>query len=381
MIKYWKKTLFFLLLLVTITIWFINIQSPKQTIRVDYVDGNKTKIAVSKVLQRKHSLLPIVIVAKKFSGYSPNTKILFIFQNTQRVTFKYSPKHKDLVRFLNQKKYVATAFQVIDRKTVNGTQMDSFDDRLRIIYSENGKNWRRLAANYPKRSIRDPSMIRVGKWWYMIATNGNFMKTSDFSHWVKLKWNNGTTKFGAIWAPSFFVDKEGNVHIICAATYPNEGYFQLFVSDFDMGKGEMVGNWRRVTGGYLNQNNNSGVIDPHVAVVDNKYYLWCVRRDDTDLLLFKSDDGFTDFSNIDVKLTPQKKTSDDAYEAPAIILRKKKIVQLYYDQYRQEGTDFIYSGEHLRELNLENMSLSVFKRLKSDFLIRHMNPVINIKKY
>ncbi|PTM21421.1 hypothetical protein DA798_10215 [Lactobacillus sp. PFC-70] len=362
--------------LVITTILIVNVLSPSQNIKISYVDGNQTKITNSVVFKREHRLFPTIIRAPKISGYRTNKNVVFITSKMKQITFQYFPRKANPKQVLAGKKYVATAFQVMDKEVSGGEQTDSYEDRMRIIYSNNGKEWHRLAVDYPNIMIRDPSMIHVGKWWYVIATNRVFLRTSDFKHWHKLNWYDGTTKFGAIWAPSFFKDKDGNAHIVCSATYPGQSNFQIFVSDFDTEKGSMVGNWRKVTGGYLDQLDNSGVIDPHITVINNKYYLWCVRRDDTDLLMLVSDNNFDAFTNRDVKLTPPKKTVNDAYEAPATSIFKENSVLLYYDQYRQNKSKFIYSGEHVRELELDGMQLSNSKPVSSDFLIRHMNFVV-----
>lgn len=373
-LRYRKQII--IIFLAAVIILVINVLSPSQNIRVDYIDANETKIINSTILQRKHRLFPTIVQSPKITGYRANRRLVFTSSKIKHIIFRYHPTQSNPKQTLRGKKYVATAFQVMDKDVVNGKQLDSYNDRMRIIYSNNGKNWRRLAINYPNMMVRDPSMIHVGKWWYIIATNRVFLRTTDFNHWYKLKWYDGSTKFSSIWAPSFFKDKTGNIHIVCAATYTDQNNFQIFVSDFDSKKGRMIGNWRKIAGGYLNQVGNSGVIDPHIDVINNKYYLWCVRRDDTDLLMLVSDDDLVNFTDVDVKLTPVKKTPYDAYEAPTTFKSKENSVLLYFDQYLQSESKFIYSGDHVAQLNLGNMKLSRFEPVTSDFLIRHMNFVV-----
>ncbi|MCB7178147.1 glycoside hydrolase family protein [Lactiplantibacillus plantarum] len=365
----------FIAVVLSVCLILLNIFTSKGTrYTVRFVDGNGVAVLNTRVISKSHNKIPSFIMAKKVRGYHVKKRLRVVVGMNQKITFKYIPNIRNVSKIVKKSKYIATSFQVIGHKvTKKGYQIDGGNDVLRIIYSNDGVNWKRLATNYPKVTVRDPDMIRIGNWWYIIGTERILLKTQDFRHWDRVSWNDGNTHFGAIWAPEFFRDAQGKVHIIISATFPKEGYFRVYVSDFDSSTGKITGNWVKVTGRKIDDETTGGIIDPHMQYLNGEYYLWCTKRTQTDLLLLKSKNYLSGFKDITLKMTPSNEYKGAmSFEAPETERINKNKVLLYFDQYREFKGEYMYYGVHVRTLNLQNFSLSKTQKLKSDFLVRHV---------
>ena len=97
---------------------------------------------------------------------------------------------------------------------------------LLLAYSKDGINFKEFLKFVPDNlhTIRDPSIIHhKNGWWYVVHTNTpygqsissekfNIIKSRDLIHW----YNVARIGFDNVknWAPEFFVDSDGSVHII-----------------------------------------------------------------------------------------------------------------------------------------------------------------------
>ena len=217
-----------LVLIISLTFLFIKWNNHTSTVVIHYVDQNGTSVSYDKVKTSKTGLLlKLKPFNKNVPGYSKvaqqQSYLIFPFKYRE-YNFAYRPMHiNKQIKQLHKSKYIASTFQPMSVAPKNGKQSDPFNlarnyegqsgrDSLRIIYSQDGLKWKQLKTNYPKINVRDPSITKIGNYWYVIFTHG-LVRTKDFKHWKTLNWQY-TKKFKNEWAPEFFKDKTGKYHII-----------------------------------------------------------------------------------------------------------------------------------------------------------------------
>ena len=125
--------------------------------------------------------------------------------------------------------YLMTAFTRASQSNMN------------IYDSANGTNWNLIKANAytpPSGLIRDPSIMRHTDGYYYIVYTTNwtgntigFARSLDHVNWTFLRnvtvGLNGAT--GSTWAPEWFKDSDGSVHVIfSASTGGTGGQFQPY---------------------------------------------------------------------------------------------------------------------------------------------------------
>lgn len=111
------------------------------------------------------------------------------------------------------------------------------DWKLYVGTSEDGVNFSSAQPgpvySPPSGSLRDPSIIKYGEWYYVCHTAGNFgavsyfsvAKSRDLQSWTKVKdvsmaaaADSEGNPVQYTWAPEFFVDDDGSVHVFVSVT-------------------------------------------------------------------------------------------------------------------------------------------------------------------
>lgn len=350
------------------------------TIVVRYVDANGTSVTYDKVIKTKSFILKDVSkYYKKIDGYSlepKKTNFVFTPLHSKVLTLTYKPKDSkgQISKFLNSHYYGVT-FQPMSVPEKNGVQLDPFNlnrkyegdksgrDSLRLIYSDNGINWSKVAINYPKINVRDPSMAHIGNGWFIVYTHG-LIKTNDFVHWQKINWTY-SKKFTNEWAPEFIQDANKKWYVVESASNDNNK-FQLYISDFNPLTGTIINNWKRITG--INMPKN--MIDGHIDYENGEYYLWFKDEDTKKLKLAKSDELKSNYNVTDINAN----INFDGIEGPETVWTDSNKVRLYFDTY--DLPEATFHGVHYVESDDGGYTWSNTNKLISKEIIRHFQPFI-----
>lgn len=148
-------------------------------------------------------------------------------------------------------------------------------------------------------NLRDGNIAVYKDWAYITGTTGMY-RTKDFKNFEELDTSFlSRSGYKDIWAPEFFVDLDGNWHVVWCA---NDGARHIYVGDFDPETGQVTNAWRQVE--------EDGGIDPHIWTYSNQYYLsidgyW----------LYKSDDYMGPYELIRSNMVHDGENSSHWYEA------------------------------------------------------------------
>lgn len=348
-------------------------------ITLHYVDQNGTSITYDRtIVTRTGYVLRMNPEYKKVHGYrllSKNKKIVVGPIHTKEYDVMYKPTDEDgQLSKIKESKYIAVTFQPMAVSTTkNGAQSDPFAlsrsydgqtgrDSLRIIYSNNGVSWHKANINYPRLNVRDPSIKKIGRYYYIIYTHG-LVRTRNFKNWQQLKWDY-SSKYSNEWAPEFFETKSGKVKIIMSASLKHSSKFQLYTADFKYG--QIQNNWKKVSGNSFPDN----MIDGHVDVINGKYYLW-YKNENTKRLMCKISNNFSR----GYRQYSEAPKFFDGMEGPETIWKNQNSVYLYFDTY--DLPEATFHGVHYLSSKDGGRSWSGIKRLDTPFLIRHFEPIVN----
>lgn len=338
-------------------------------VEIRYVDDNKTPITYVKTI-KKRAFEITSIKYPELDGYilkeKRKTRILVQPVHNSVVEVEYSPKKTNQLKIVNRYKYVGAAFQAMYQKPSGGSQGDPRPnelgiDRLKIILSNDGIHWRTLQTNYPNLNVRDPSIVKIRGYWYLIFTDG-LVRTRDFLHWENMNWKMQKKMFANEWAPEFFKDKAGNWHIIMCAERvysPHGTQFAIYTTNFDQNNGQVGDKWTKITGSAIPKN----ALDPNMSYINGKYYLWYKNEDTKTLHLVTSNNYTSDF-NLEAKNNLQNHQFY-AYEAP----ENQNNHRLYFDTY--DLASFRYHG--IMSVEQKNGQYTNPKPISGDFLIRHFS--------
>lgn len=162
------------------------------------------------------------------------------------------------------------------------------DNRLHAFTSPDGIDWTDLGNVYPSHAERDPSLLADEtnrKWWVCCTTVGpgdyfDVFSVEDYGDEMTFV-DNPTTVIGAsfptaTWAPQWFVDDDGSIHVIVSLLFSNRKLYELHPTN------EAMTTWSeavQITGtGFA-----SNTIDGNLTLYGGVYYLlW--KDDDTGLI-------------------------------------------------------------------------------------------------
>ncbi|OXC06526.1 hypothetical protein AYP76_09550 [Ligilactobacillus agilis] len=355
-------------------------------ITVKFVDENGTKLVVhSKTYKGKRGML---LLPKKLErevpGYTPLKKLIFFKDKDQTMTLKFKSKYYEKeIESLKKAKYVGATFQPMTVEVKHGWQQDPYNtarvydgrktgkDSLRILYSNDGINWKKLNVSYPRVNLRDPSIAKINGYWYIVYTKG-LVRTKDFRKWEHLKWNHANEFVDKHeWAPEFVKDKFGKWHVVMAGMSKVTRNFQLYISSFNPQTGEIANDWRQITLG--NAPNNA--IDANIQYANGKYILFYKNEDlaTNKIAMATSDNLFGPYDskqqNIDLG------QNHIGAEGPEALIGRKDIT-LYFDTYQFRGdpsdnNNVYYDGLHFTKLI--NGKWTDLSKVNSPILIRHFS--------
>lgn len=359
---YWVIILILLLLLIIIGIH-------RTTIR--YVDKNDASIIPDR--QARVIGLPFKL---KVSGYY--FKVIHYDRRRHLFISQYVPKGSPLSK-VKHAKYIGVTFQPTTVPIENGTQRDPFilsrdyagqhsgRDTLRILIGNSYNKYRILSANYPAISVRDPSIMKDGKRYYIIYTRG-LIATTDFTHWEKIKWPPiSGNDYAQDWAPEFVKAKGGKTYVVMSVCKKGMAQHYLAITTFT--KGKIGRKWTRLTG-----NLPANAIDPDIQYANGKYYLFCKNEHIRKLVMGTSDNVTGPYKVTQVKFDSTKYGS---IEGPEALIENNRI-KLAFDTYntKKDGTT-IFHGLHYTERNINGGKWSSMRELKSPIVIRHGQLILN----
>lgn len=381
-----KKSIVVVILLLFLILFGFGFQkwrNHKATIVIHYVDQNGTSITYDRTINLRTGYIKnIDSESQKINGYKPvhgnrSRKFIIAPIHFAEYSIVYRPINlNQQIQKIKNSKYLAVTFQPMSNSSIpkkDGSQLDPFPlarnydgqsgrDSLRIIYSENGIKWKQAYINYPKVNVRDPSIKKVGNYYYIVYTHG-LLKTRDFQHWQNISWHY-SKKFSNEWAPEFFTTKKGKTEIIMAASLKKNNKFQLYVSDFK--NGQIKNNWKKLSGVAFPDN----MIDGHIDLINEKYYLWFKNENTKQLIGAYSDQSNSKF----ISFTKIQK-SYSGMEGPETLWKNGQNVILYFDTY--DLPQALFHGIHYVVSNDAGKNWSSVKKIDAPFTIRHFEPILN----
>lgn len=358
----------------------------KSKIIVSFVDENGTKLVVDSksYTGRVGMLLLPKKLEREVPGYTPTKKLIFFKSKNQTLTLKFKSKnYKKEIKSLKEAKYVGATFQPMTVEVKHGWQQDPYNtarvydgrktgkDSLRVLYSNDGINWKKLNVSYPKVNLRDPSIAKINGYWYIIYTKG-LVRTKDFRKWEHLKWNHANEFVNRYeWAPEFVRDKFGKWHVVMAGMSKVTRNFQLYISNFDPQTGEVANDWQKIV--LSNAPNNA--IDANIQYANGKYILFYKNEDlATNKIAMATSDNLlgpydSKQQNIDLG------QNHIGAEGPEALISGKDMT-LYIDTYQFRGdprnnNNVYYDGLHFTRLI--NGKWTNLSKVNAPILIRHFS--------
>lgn len=333
------------------------------TIKVSFTDeyGTKLRVKPKTYHSKPYLILNKTKLEKEVPGYTPVKRMIFYKKDDQSLALKFKPEnYQNEVAELKKSKYVAATFQPMSVNPKGRYQLDPYNtartylgsktgkDSLRILYSKDGLRWKMLHTSYPKLNIRDPNIIKVKNYWYVIYTKG-LVRTKDFKKWEKIPWSHSKTFNNHYeWAPEFFKDASGKYHVVMSGRSAQTGKFQLYVSSFDETTGKIKNDWQKMVG----EDFPSNMIDANIAYHNGQYVLFYKNED-----VSKNKLTMATSKNY---LGPYKSTAlninlmdYDGAEGLESMFDGNKL-RLYVDPYKfNNENDSIYNGVHYTDYNSE----------------------------
>ncbi|MCH3910244.1 MAG: family 43 glycosylhydrolase [Limosilactobacillus oris] len=284
---------------------------------------------------------------------------------------------KDPLSQVQEAKYLGVTFQPTTVPIVNGSQQDPFilsrsydngqasgRDTLRILIGNQYGKFRVLSANYPAINVRDPSIMKQGKTYYIIYTRG-LLSTADFRSWKQHRWSAiSEFEFSQDWAPEFVSGPNQERFVVMSAQRKESSYHQLYTTTFR--KGEIGTDWKRITG-----NLPENTIDPDIQYANGRYYLVCKDERTRRLLLGSSKSLTGPYHMKKVRLDGLKY---EAVEGPEMLIHDGKI-KLMFDTYNNDPA--IFYGLHYIEGDLDGSKWSRVKTIQSPIVTRHGQVILN----
>jgi hypothetical protein len=171
---------------------------------------------------------------------------------------------------------------------------DESNESLHLYKSLDGLTWEDAATSYAD-TVRDPSLLWYGGLWWIAHTHNGaptdvipILSSPDLIVWtsvVELD-TSAMAGTGVAWAPEWFVDDDGSVHLFIANG--NAGDHVITETHPTNAGWTTWSNLVEVTGtGFPND-----MIDAFVVKIDSTYYLW-YKDDDTDDICYATSTSLT----------------------------------------------------------------------------------------
>lgn len=277
-------------------------------------------------------------------------------------------------------KYLLATFQPTTVPIENGTQRDPFilsrqygdgqqsgRDTLRILVGNQYGKFKVLSANYPAVNVRDPSIMKQGRTYYIIYTRG-LLATTNFNHWRQLRWPAVPEfEYAQDWAPEFVQGPNGKNYIVMSVQKKGQSHHQLMVTSFTNGK---IGkHWVPITG-----NLPTNTIDPNIQYLKGHYYLFCKNETTRKLVMGISSTLTGPYQMEKIRFDSSKYGSIEGPEA----LIKNGVIKLAFDTYdtKNDG-EVIFHGLHYIERKVNGGKWSSMRRIQSPIVTRHGQIIVN----
>ncbi len=239
-------------------------------------------------------------------------------------------------------------------KDYRGTNNPRSEQKLRLWVSRDAQTWRPLTADWVYEdphgatggNVRDPSIVwRGGAWWIAYTNdqvNGvntpqwSLARSVDLLHWTWVADISTASVAGALnnWAPEFFVDSDGSLHVLVSInSKTGVDRFQIYETHPTDAAGLTA--WSppiRVSGDGIPAN----AIDPFVLKQDGTYFLFW--KDDTHLNLGVS--ASTSLTGPYQSVNPHITADGTNCEGPNVIPLSQGVWRLICDQRRSQGLRF-----------------------------------------
>ncbi|MFC6260624.1 MucBP domain-containing protein [Levilactobacillus fujinensis] len=335
----WNSLIVTALLLVIGLVSYFNSSS---TIIVNFVDENGTPMtAPLKTVGRTNSIYKLT--ASRIPGYTlkrDHYKFRYAYGTTQRQVV-YHPKTVASLDNLLKAKYIGVSAQDVTTKTFNGVQSvpyDQSDNRLRILYADKLSDWHTFSINYPNVDIQDPTLFKLGEFWF-IAYTGGVLRSTDLSNWEVIK-TNPSKKYQEIIAPAL-VHVDTKTSMVFMAPAPKGHTLESFVAPFNDSTGQpkltKAKRIRGVDGASMSASLYKG---------RDAYYL-TYSAQDSGIIYIKKSKTLTGKYQLVRKIVPAK---GSCYYAPSFALNEAGKVRgiVYSSYYYDESSDLAYNGAFMQ---------------------------------
>ena len=327
-----------------------------------YLDQNGASIVPDQSTRLAH-----ILRTSHQDGY--RLKKVAYHHSQHMIVGTYVPR-RDPRKVIHNAKYIGVTFQPTTVPIQHDGQADpailerhynrptSGRDTLRLIVGDRFNRYRVVSANYPALSVRDPSIMRQGKRYFIIYTRG-LLSTTDFSHWQEIKWpaDHGFS-YSQDWAPEFVGGSKGRTWVVMSKAHDSYLHHQLYLTAFIHHR---VGRqWTRLQGNFP-----ENVIDPHIQYYHGKYYLFCKDERRQQLMMGTAPTATGTYQMHHLDLGPGYKEGVEA-------LVSGNQIWLYFDTMEQTATSgVVYHGLHYATSDLAGRHWSTVRPLQSPIILRH----------
>ncbi|WP_260201255.1 hypothetical protein [Lactiplantibacillus pentosus] len=340
-----KRSVYYSLLmivsiLVVVMVWRANLTG---TVIINSVDENGTALVASKKV-----IAPVNTVrhikATKIPGYTPESKVInasfSMTGNSYNVV--YQPKKDDSFQHLVNAKYIGVSSQDVTTNSSKNIQAVPFGNtmnRLRVVYGENGHNWKTLNVNYPNLEIQDPTITKFGQYWFITYTGG-VIRTADFMSWQNFQ-QSTETRYGQLESPSLIHYPKNKLTMIFTAGGEKHRR-KTYAAPFNYVKGTPNLKQAKHLKGL------DGASSVSVYPNNGKYYaVYTLEKHPGSVYISKANRLTGKYDRIN-KITPERGTY---YYAPSFVLTQNaKAVGITYSSYfYDESNNVSYSKTFYRK--------------------------------
>lgn len=296
---------------------------------------------------------------KKYSGYHFVKKVN---GKNKRVTLVYRPTKSasQILEKVKKANYVGATFVLkkgIGKKFTKQTDNLGHETyRLRILLSNDGIKWSVLDTNYPNISIRDPAIMRMGKWWYVIYTDG-MIKTKDFYHWKKVDWNF-SGGYAKVWAPELI--RMSDASYIISSNSQENSQFSLYLSPMQKDAA-----WDKIN---ISGNTLTSIIDPTFINIFGTNYIF--YKDEVSRTIYSAYTSTSSLNYGNARKLNIPNPKGLYFEAPEVMIIQNGSqigVRLYMDTYKNDG----FYGEMYTESYDGLKNWSAPKKIQANTFVRH----------
>ncbi|MFC6260644.1 MucBP domain-containing protein [Levilactobacillus fujinensis] len=215
----------------------INYFNMKSTIVINFIDENGTPVmAPLKAVGRVNSTYKLNIA--HLPGYTLGRyhyELKYTYGEVKR-NVVYHPKTMESLTKLLQAKYVGVSAQDVTTNSSDEIQSVSYDhshNRLRVLYADKMDKWHTFTTNYPNVEIQDPTLFKLGNFWF-VAYSGGVLRSTDLSNWDAIE-THTSKRYQEIMSPSL-VHLNNKTSMVFTASVGDE--VENYIAPFDYVTGQ-----------------------------------------------------------------------------------------------------------------------------------------------